>query len=233
MSLTTNDHVPYGQLMNVDHNTSEISVSQAKQLVTICHGLNHNTNQDLNLPGCTFLTPILDSGRSSDLPYAEQAIAFAFLQEMQSHATNNYQPQVYFVKRDTLLAMILDPLKRDVAFNFIANNFRFVYGGNADDINNRKVSEYADVSVAFTEQSQWHHVLDFCTKLAVKECINFYPPLTITQCLDDKYQQKVLLGPLGLPSKFMKIPIRDTDDNSSEHNWWASISWEELYDHLS
>jgi len=31
----------------------------------------------------------------------------------------------------------------------------------------------------------------------------------------------------------MKIPIRDTDDNSSEHNWWASISWDELYDHLS
>lgn len=232
MSVTKNDHVPYGQLMNVDHNTREISISSAKEQVTIRHGLNQTTNQDQNLLGCKFLTPILDSGRSSNLPYAEQAIAFAFLYKMQSHDTINYQPKLYFVKRDTLIAMVLDPLKRDVAFNFIANNFRFVYSGNPDNIDNIKVSNYADVSAVFTEQSQWHHLLDFFTKLAVKESINFYPPLNITQCLDDKYKQKVLLVPLGLPSRFLTIPIRQSDDDRPENDWWESLSWEDLYNHL-
>jgi len=235
---TINDPVPYGETMTVDHNTTEEDVKLAIDQVVVDHGLNQSTTTDVFHPGCNLLIPDYEVvGRKIKITSVEQAIAFSFL-EMDSDTDNQSAPKVYFVKRETLLRLIMDPLKRDVAFKFIAYNFKYVYGGNADHINNVPVSEYSDVSNVFTEQSQWHHLLEFCSSLSTKENINFYPPINVTQMLDDKYKQKVLLGRLTLPFYFFSIPIKSDVDESDyeesdvdnfEATSWSDLTWEQLY----
>ena len=226
---TTN--LPYGEKMTINHDSSEEAVQLARSKVSIHDQVIIDQ----------YITPMGEDGSSPAdrpvMPCAIQAIAFSFVEEMKKHSQTN-NPKIYFVKRDTLMGLICYPSLRKIAFNFMANNFRYVYGGNSGNIHFRKISEYAEESNVFTEKSQWHHLLDFLGDLALQANINLYPPIRVTHSLDDKYNQKKLLGPLGLPGHFLTMPIvpvpivSESHDGESDTSGWGDISWEQLYDHL-
>ena len=208
-NVRTMQDIPYGRRMTIDHNSTELAVLSAMSQVSIRDQLNQDNTNDANSPGCKFITPLLSDGSMPAMPCSTQAIAFSFLEEINTHSNNTIKPKVYFVKRNTLMGLILNPLTREVAFDLISHNFRYVYGGNSDDIDNIKVSEFGETSHVFTEQSQWHHLLDFLGKLALKEGIHFYPPINVIYSVDDKYKQKKLLGQLGLPYHALSVPIKE------------------------
>jgi hypothetical protein len=212
------------QFMSVNSESTQESIQEVIN--------NHEINDDDDMPFNPF-TPICSMGGNGkyEMPDANMAVALAFHDGYASEDTKDeipFYPTVYFVKRQTLMYCIdhpTDPLKKEVAFQFIKNNFDHVYICNDDDLSDQSLATYN------IKTSQWHAFLNFAGKVRVAGP-TIYPPLTMVHYLDDKYQQKRMLGDATLPYFEVKLPLQNPLPADKGKNSWQAITWGMLYDDL-
>jgi hypothetical protein len=192
---------------------------------------NHEIDDDMTYNP---FTPICSMGdnRKYEMPDANHAIALAFHDGYASEDTKgeiSFIPTVYFVKRQTLMYCIdhpTNPMKKEVALQFIKNNFNHLYLCNDDDLLNQSLATYTK------KKSQWHALLSFLGEIRVAGATSIYPPLSMVHFLDDKYQQKQMLGDATLPYFEVQLPLQNPLPADKGKNSWQAITWGMLYTDL-
>jgi hypothetical protein len=192
---------------------------------------NNNKKEPPPSTGCQFIASKKKDNDSLYLPCVNQAIGLIFLNSFSNlNKFEGLTPNIYFVKRNTLLRMICDPNLYNRAVSFTVNNFKYVYSCNDGDLTRILCSNgHPNFSsgTQHVDKSQWHHMMDFFTKLATEKDVHMYPPVTAIRQFDDKLLMKKMLGNLTLPYSVVTLPIF-----SKGHKWWKAITWTELYEYL-
>ena len=183
------------------------------------------------ITGCQFIADTETDDANFYLPDGIQAIGLTFLKSFLNYKKfDGSTPDVYFVKRSTLLRMICDPDLYDHAVAFIVDNFKYIYGCNDGDSSQTLCSKRNPnllSSPTFIDKSQWHCLLDFYIKLGTEHDVHIYPPVTTIRQFDDKLTMKKMLGDLALPFSTLTLPI-----NVKGQGWWLGLTWTELYEYL-
>jgi hypothetical protein len=197
---------------------------------------NHPTTDDIAHDPYHALF-VMGVGGIFEMPDANQAVALSFRDGFlaaQPVGVNPLNPIVYCVKRETLMYYIdhpTDPSKKDVAFQFIKNNFDHVHLRNDDDL----CVPVPSLGAGNPQQTKWHCLLEFLGSVRIAGNKSIYPPLSMVHFLENKYQQKQMLGiktrkgvntfmlpsiltetPNGLDSEF--VPKVTSNINTSGNN---------------
>jgi hypothetical protein len=147
------------------HMMSVNSHSSQESIQAIINNHNMSKDKDMTYNPYTPISVMGDNGKY-EMPDPNQAVAFSFQDSYASEDPKDIRtsiPTVYFVKRQTLMYCIdhpTDPLKREIAFQFIRNNFDHVYLCN-DDLPDQSLATYN------IKTSQWHALLNFAGKVRV------------------------------------------------------------------
>jgi hypothetical protein len=190
------------------HMMSVNSYSSQQSIQTIIN--NNEKSDDMTFNPYDPISAMNANGSNYEMPDANQAVAFSIQGGCASEDSTDeeeepFYPIVYFVKRQTLMYCIdhpTDPLKKEIAFQFIRNNFDHVYLCNGDDLPDQSLATYN------IKTSQWHALLNFAGKLRVAGPTSIYPPLSMVHFLDDKYEQKRMLGSATLPYFEVQLPFQ-------------------------
>jgi hypothetical protein len=118
-----------------------------------------------------------------------------------------------------------DHSKKDIAFAFIKNNFDHVYLCNDDDL----CCPVSSLAAPNPKLSKWHCLLDFLASLRIAGYTSIYPPLSMVHFLEDKYEQRKMLGPATLPYFKVQPPQVQPREADKGRVMWQAYSWETLY----
>jgi hypothetical protein len=192
---------------------------------------NPEMNDDMTYNPYDPISSIITNG-TYEMPDANHAVALAFQGGYASEDKKDevpFIPTVYFVKRQTLMYCIdhpTNPLKKKIALQFIKNNFDHLYICNDDDLLGQSLATYN------IKTSQWHALLNFFGEVRVAGRTSIYPPLSMVHQLDDKYQQKHMLGDATLPYFKVQLPLQHPLPADKGKNSWKTKTWTSLYDNL-
>jgi hypothetical protein len=207
------------------HMMSVNSHSSQESIQAIINNHNMSKDKDMTYNPYTPISVMGDNGKY-EMPDPNQAVAFTFQDSYASEDPKDIRtsiPTVYFVKRQTLMYCIdhpTDPLKKEIAFQFIRNNFDHVYLCN-DDLPDQSLATYN------IKTSQWHALLNFAGKVRVGGPTSIYPPLSMVHFLDDKYEQKRMLGSATLPYFEVQLPLQNSsnvDDEKKEETYVSTAA---------